>query len=258
MCIRDSLGLGLWQFGSHGQLDAERWVPFTQWVAWKYLLVGLVGTLKAAGIAAVLGSVLGAFLALGRLSPVRPLRWLCTIYIEVARTVPVLLLIYLMLFGLPQLGINVPILWKLVIPLTFVNSAVFAEIVRAGITSLAKGQSEAALSLGMRSFQSMRFVVLPQALRNVAPSLLSQFVSLLKDTTLGYIVAFTELLYRGQLLTSFLNQLIPTYIVVAFIYLVVSGTLTAVASRLQKKTRRGVSAPILLPPIPILEQSKNP
>lgn len=251
------LGLGLWQFGSHGQLDAERWVPFTQWVAWRYLLVGLVGTLKAAGIVAVLGSVLGAFLALGRLSPVRPLRWLCTIYIEVARTVPVLLLIYLMLFGLPQLGINVPILWKLVIPLTFANSAVFAEIVRAGITSLAKGQSEAALSLGMRGFQSMRFVVLPQALRNVAPSLLSQFVSLLKDTTLGFIVAFTELLYRGQLLTSFLNQLIPTYIVVTFIYLVVSGTLTAIASRLQKRTRRRVPTPILLPPIPILEQSEK-
>lgn len=242
------LGFGLWQFGSHGQLAPELWLPFTQWEVWKYLLVGLLGTLEAAAIVAVAGSILGTFLALGRLSPLRVLRWICTAYIEIARTIPILLLIYLMLFGLPQLGINAPTLWKLVIPLIFANSAIFAEIVRAGITSLSGGQSEAALSLGMRRSQSMLFVVLPQALRNVAPALLSQLVSLLKDTTLGYIVAFTELLYRGQLLTSFLGQLIPTYIVVASVYLIVSGSLTALASRLQKRPHGRAS----VQPLPLL------
>lgn len=251
------MGLGLRQFASHGQFAPERWAPFTQWPIWKYLLVGLLGTLEVAALVAVLGSVLGAFLALGRLSPVRVVRWVCTAYIEIARTVPVLLMIYLMLFGLPQLGINVPPLWKLVIPLTFANSAVFAEIVRAGIASLPRGQSEAALSLGMRKSQTMRFVVLPQALRNVAPSLVSQLVSLLKDTTLGYLVAFTELLYRGQLLTAFLNLLIPTSIVVALIYLVVSGSLSALASRLQMRTRRRVPTQPLLPPLPAIEHSKD-
>ncbi|MDQ0278550.1 glutamate transport system permease protein [Arthrobacter silviterrae] len=243
MAIAGVVALALWQFGSHGQLAPEVWAPFTQWAIWKYLLTGLVGTLEVAGIVAVLGSVIGVFLALGRLSHFRPTRWFCTAYIEVARTVPVLLLIYLMLFGLPQLGINVPVLWKLAIPLVFSNSAVFAEIVRAGIKSLPKGQSEAALSLGMSSWQTMFHVVLPQALRNIAPSLLSQFVSLLKDTTLGYIVAFTELLYRGQLLTSYLHQLIPTYIVITLIYLVVSGSLTAIASRLQRRPRRKAAPP---------------
>jgi len=243
MAIAGVVALALWQFGSHGQLAPEVWAPFTQWAIWKYLLTGLVGTLEVAGIVAVLGSVIGVFLALGRLSHFRPTRWFCTAYIEAARTVPVLLLIYLMLFGLPQLGINVPVLWKLAIPLVFSNSAVFAEIVRAGIKSLPKGQSEAALSLGMSSWQTMFHVVLPQALRNIAPSLLSQFVSLLKDTTLGYIVAFTELLYRGQLLTSYLHQLIPTYIVITLIYLVVSGSLTAIASRLQRRPRRKAASP---------------
>jgi glutamate transport system permease protein len=99
----------------------------------------------------------------------------------------------------------------------------------------------------------MRLVILPQALRNVAPSLLTQFVSLLKDTTLGYIVAYTELLYRGQLLTSYINQLIPTYIVVASIYLVVSGSLTALASHLQQRTTRKPAVMTVLPPIPVLE-----
>jgi glutamate transport system permease protein len=247
-------GAGLWQFGSHDQLNPQRWAAFTQWVVWQYLLTGLVGTLKVAGTVAVLGSVLGTFLALGRLSRVPPLRWLCASYIEVARTVPVLLLIYLMLFGLPQLGVNVPTMWKLAIPLTFVTAAVFAEIVRAGITGLPSGQAEAAHSLGLRQSQTMRLVILPQALRNVAPSLMTQFVSLLKDTTLGYIVAYTELLYRGQLLTSYINQLIPTYIVVAFIYLVVSGSLTALATRLQKRTTRKPAGLPALPAIPVLEE----
>ncbi|MCI0157865.1 amino acid ABC transporter permease [Leifsonia shinshuensis] len=244
------IGYGLWQFASHGQLDPARWAPFTEWPIWQYLLVGLLGTLEAAAIVAVLGGLLGVLLALGRISRLRAVRWLCGFYIEIARTVPVLLVIYLMLFGLPQLGINLPVLWKLVVPLTIANSAVFAEIIRAGILSLPRGQREAALSLGMRPGQAMRFVVLPQAARNVAPSLVTQFVSLLKDTSLGYIVAFTELLYRGQVLASYLHLLIPTYVAVTVIYLVVNGSLSAFASRLQRGPRKRASAQPVLPALP--------
>ncbi|MGH1524277.1 hypothetical protein ACRAWC_09665 [Leifsonia sp. L25] len=96
----------------------------------------------------------------------------------------------------------------------------------------------------------MRFVVLPQAARNVAPSLVTQFVSLLKDTSLGYIVAFTELLYRGQVLASYLHLLIPTYVAVTVIYLVVNGSLSAFASRLQRGPRRRASAQPVLPALP--------
>jgi glutamate transport system permease protein len=244
------IGYGLWQFASHGQLDPARWAPFTEWAIWQYLLIGLLGTLEAAAIVAVLGGLLGVLLALGRISRLRAVRWLCGFYIEIARTVPVLLVIYLMLFGLPQLGINLPVLWKLVVPLTIANSAVFAEIIRAGILSLPRGQREAALSLGMRPGQAMRFVVLPQAARNVAPSLVTQFVSLLKDTSLGYIVAFTELLYRGQVLASYLHLLIPTYVAVTVIYLVVNGSLSAFASRLQRGPRKRTSAQPVLPALP--------
>lgn len=249
------VALGLWQFASHGQLDADRWLPFTDWAIWSYLFVGLLGTLQAAAIVAVLGGSLGVLLALGRMSHRRWLRTVSSIYIEIARTVPVLLVIYLMLFGLPQLGINLPTLWKLVVPLTIANSAVFAEIVRAGVTSLPRGQYEAAISLGMRGSQAMRLVVLPQAFRNVAPSLVTQFVSLLKDTSLGYIVAFTELLYRGQVLATYLHLLIPTYIAVTVIYLVVNGSLSAFASRLQRGSRRTSTQP-KLPKLPALNRSK--
>ncbi len=243
---------GLWQFGTNGQLDADKWTPFLDVAIWQYLGVGLVGTLQAAAIVAVLGAALGMLLALGRVSKVRWVSKICGAYIEIARTVPVLLLIYLMLFGLPQLGINFPVLWKLVIPLTLANSAVFAEIIRAGILSLPRGQAEAAVSLGMRELQVMRLVVLPQAIRNVTPSLVTQLVSLMKDTSLGFIVAFTELLYRGQVLSSFNHLLIQTYIVVTIIYLIVNGSLSAFASRLQKKPgRRRVSTASTTLPLPI-------
>lgn len=232
-------GLGLWQFASHGQLDADRWAPFTQWPIWQYLFTGLLGTLEAAAYVAVLSAVAGIFLALGRLSRVRPLRWLATGYIEIARTLPVLLMIYVTLFALPSAGVNLPTLWKLVLPLTVANSAAFAEIFRAGILSLPKGQSEAAESLGLSGAQTMRHVVLPQAVRHVTPSLVSQLVSLLKDTSLGYVVAFTELLYRAQVLSAYNHLLVQTFLVVTFIYLVCNGTLSFAAHRLQRWERHG-------------------
>jgi glutamate transport system permease protein len=231
------LALGLWQFARHGQLDAARWAPFTQWPIWEYLLVGLLGTLEAAAYVAVLSAVAGMFLALGRLSRVRLVRWVATGYIEIARTLPVLLMIYVTLFALPGVGVNLPLLWKLVLPLTVANAAAFAEIFRAGVLSLPKGQSEAALSLGMTGAQTMRFVVLPQAVRHVTPALVSQLVSLLKDTSLGYVVAFTELLYRAQVLSAYNHLLVQTFLVVTFIYLVCNGSLSALAHRLRRSEK---------------------
>ena len=236
--------LALRQFASHGQLDAARWEPFGQWPIWSYLLVGLRGTLQAAALVAVLGAAFGMVLALGRLSPVRAVRWAAATYIEIARTLPVLLLIYVTLFALPAYGLNLPLLWKLVLPLTVANAAAFAEIFRAGILSMPRGQNEAALSLGMTRAQSMRLVVLPQALRAVAPSVVSQLVSLLKDTSLGFIVAFTELLYRAQVLAAYNHLLVQTYLVVTLVYLVCNLSLSGVAHRLQTFTRRRTAAPV--------------
>lgn len=251
LALAGLVAAGLVQFGSRGQLDADRWTPFLSWPIWQYLLVGLWGTIQAAALVAVLGGALGLLLALGRLSPRRPVRWLSTAYIEVARTVPVLLLIYLMLFGLPQLGLDLPLIWKLVVPLTVANSAAFAEIVRAGILGLSRGQREAGLSLGLSSAQTTRLVVLPQALRFVTPSLVTQLVSLVKDTSLGYIVAFTELLYRGQVLSSFNHLLIQTFLVVTLVYLVFNGALSTLAARLRsrpsRRSPRRAAAPVPAP-----------
>lgn len=238
LAVLGLIGLGLFQFAKHGQLDADKWAPFTQWPIWEYLFVGLLGTLEAAAYVAVLSAAAGVFLALGRLSRVRVLRWLATGYIEIARTLPVLLMIYVTLFALPSAGVNLPLLWKLVLPLTIANAAAFAEVFRAGILALPKGQAEAAVSLGLTGGQTMRLVVLPQAVRHVTPSLVSQLVSLLKDTSLGYIVAFTELLYRAQVLSAYNHLLVQTFLVVTFLYLVCNGFLSFVAHRLQGWRRK--------------------
>ena len=108
-----------------------------------------------------------------------------------------------MLFALPQYGLNLPLFWKLVVPLTVSNSAAFAEIFRAGILASTAVRREAGLAVGLRRGQAMRLVVLPQAARNVPPSLVSQSVGLLKDTSLGFVVSYTELLYSGQVLASY-------------------------------------------------------
>lgn len=238
-------GAGLWQLHEAGQLAAERWTPLFSADIAEYLLVGLRGTLQAAVVVGALSLPFGVLLAVARTSRSALLRVPAVVFIELFRTVPVLLLIYVMLFALPTYGINPDVLWKLAIPLVLANSAAIAEIVRAGVLSLPRGQSEAGLSLGLRRSQVVRKIVLPQALRNVTPSLVSQLVSLLKDTSLGYVVAFTELLYRAQVLTSFNRLLIQTYVVVTLMYLIVNGSLSFVAARLRARADAPVPPPAL-------------
>ena len=229
------VGLGLWQLQKHGQLDAERWTPFFDIAIIRYLLVGLRGTVLAAAVVAAIAFPAGVLLAVARTSEHRAVRLPATVFIELFRTVPVLLLIFVMLFALPRYGFNPSVLWKLVIPLAVANAAAIAEIVRAGIVTLPRGQAEAGLSLGLRRGQVVRRIVLPQALRNVTPSLVSQVVSLLKDTSLGYVVAFTEMLYRAQVLTSYNRLLIQTYVVVTLVYLLVNGAISWFAAWLRKR-----------------------
>lgn len=245
LVIAGVVGAGLWKLGEAGQLAADRWTPFFSSDIAEYLLIGLRGTLQAAVVVALLSLPLGVLLAVARTSRSAGLRVPAVLFIELFRTVPVLLLIYVMLFALPAYGINPGVLWKLAIPLVLANSAAIAEIVRAGILSLPRGQTEAGLSLGMRRAQVVRKVVLPQSLRNVTPSLVSQLVSLLKDTSLGYVVAFTELLYRAQVLTSFNRLLIQTYVVVTLMYLIVNGGLSFVAARLRARADAPVPPPAL-------------
>jgi glutamate transport system permease protein len=229
---------GIRQFASNGQLDWNRWEPFTNVALLRYLFQGLIGTVQAAVVSIVFAMAGGIVLALGRMSSRRLLRWPAYAYVEIMRTIPALLLIYVMLFALPRYGFDLPVFWKLVIPLSVSSAASFAVIFRAGILSLEKGQGEAGLAIGLTYGQTMRYIVLPQAVRRLLPALISQSVGLLKDTSLGYIVSYNELLFSGQVVTSFTHRLIQTYIIVAVIYLIVNGSLSKVARTLEARQQK--------------------
>ncbi|MBP2703771.1 amino acid ABC transporter permease [Microbispora sp. RL4-1S] len=232
------LALAVRQFAANGQLAAARWQPYATWPMWRYLLGGLRSTALAAVVSAALAMAAGLALALGRLSRRRPLRLPAAAYVEVVRTIPALLLVYIVLFALPRYGLDLPLLWKLVVPLAVSNAAGFAEIFRAGVLSVERGQGEAAVALGLTHGQSLRLVVLPQAARRVLPSIVSQSVGLLKDTSLGFVVSYAELLYSGKVLANYNGLLIQTYIVVALIYLVVNASLSKLARALEARQPR--------------------
>ncbi|HEX7302970.1 amino acid ABC transporter permease [Lentzea sp.] len=223
--------LGLRQFAAGGELDATRWRPYLTWPVWRYLLGGLWSTVVAACATGMLAMAGGLLLAL------RPNRFTRG-YAEVVRTIPVLLLVYVMLFVLPSFGVNLPLFWKLVVPLALSHAASYAVIFRAGVESVDPGQREAGLSLGMADGVVTRFVVLPQAVRHMTPLLVTQAVSLLKDTSLGYVVSYTELLFNGRVLASYNGLLIQTFLVVAFVYLVVNLGLSRLAHRLEASRAR--------------------
>lgn len=227
--------LAVRQFAVHGQLGHDQWWMFGQWAVIRFLLAGVGQTLLVTAVAAALAFPLGALVALGRLARGRLARALARTYVELFRSVPLLLLLYMFLFGLPAAGLTFPVFWQLVIPIVLGNAAVVAEIFRAGVLSLDRGQTEAAYGLGLTHAQAMRYVVVPQAVRRLAPALVSQLVRLLKDSTLGYVVSYLELLHEAQVLGEYYHAVLSTYLVAAALYVAINASLSRTASWLEAR-----------------------
>jgi glutamate transport system permease protein len=206
----------------------------------RLLARGLVATLRAALLAMVLSMLVGALLAVGRLSSRSWLAKATGAWVELFRGVPLLLLILFVFLGLPALGVTVSTFWALVAGLTLYNSAVIGEIFRAGILSLPRGQTEAAYAIGLRRGQTLRIILLPQAVRRMLPALVSQLVTLLKDTSLGFVIGYTELLRNGRTAVEFLGgrYSIPIYTAIAVVYIAVNTSLSFTARWLDRRTRQ--------------------
>ncbi|MGW0187975.1 amino acid ABC transporter permease [Streptomyces sp. NPDC003362] len=226
-----------------GQLEWALWKPFTQSEAWTtYLIPGLENTLKAAALAMVIALPLGAFFGIARMSDHRWVRVPAGAVVEFFRAIPVLLL---MLFANELYARYTDVtsedrpLYAVVTGLVLYNASVLAEIVRAGILSLPKGQTEAAQAIGLRKGQTMTSILLPQAVTAMLPAIVTQLVVIVKDTALGGVMlGFPELLNsRGTLAANYAN-VIPSFIVVAIIYIVLNFVLTSFASWLEGKLRR--------------------
>jgi glutamate transport system permease protein len=222
-----------------GQFRSIFWEPFTRSGVQRILLRGLGATLRASAVALVLALALGLVLAAGRLSERWALRQASGVFVEFFRALPLVLLIFFAFLGLPELGIEIGAFGALVIGLTLYNGSVLAEIFRAGINAVPRGQSEAAYSLGLRRGAVLRLILVPQAVRIMLPTILSQIVVLLKDSALGFIVAYPELLRSGRRIYTNIGNVIPTAIVIAAIYIAINLALTAVATWLERRQRGG-------------------
>ncbi|MFK4106640.1 amino acid ABC transporter permease [Streptomyces sp. NPDC019531] len=234
----------VWQkMDDKNQLEWNLWEPFTTGDAWTtYFLPGLGNTLKAAAISMVIALPLGAVFGIARMSDHAWVRGAAGTVVEFFRAIPVLLL---MLFANEFYVRSTDIsseqrpLYAVVTGLVLYNASVLAEVVRAGILSLPKGQTEAAFAVGLRKGQTMTNILLPQAVTAMLPAIVSQLVVIVKDTALGGVMlGFPELLNSRQTLAANYANVIPSFIVVAIIYIIVNFILTSFASWLEQRLRR--------------------
>ncbi|WP_370421758.1 amino acid ABC transporter permease [Streptomyces sp. QH1-20] len=229
-----------YKLDSTGQFQAGLWDDYEYADTQQRILDGLLTTLKTFAIAAVLSVVLGTVLAAGRLSDHKPVRWAATTVVEFFRAMPLLIMIFLLYAAV----FTSEPMWALVIGLTLYNGSVQAEIFRSGINAVPRGQSEAAYAIGLRKTQVMTGVLVPQAVRSMLPSIISQLVVTLKDTSLGFIILYEELLFVGK---AFAQQtppvngvyaFIPMVIVFGSIYIVLCLALSSVATWVERRTQR--------------------
>lgn len=259
LLILGLLALVLWRLAGNGQLEPQRWAVLFDARTGVPQTLGraLVNTLQVAAVGMVVATVIGLLLAVGRLSDHRAVRWLVGTYIEFFRAVPLLVVIFALYFVLPKYGVELSAFQALAGGLILYNSAVLAEIFRAGILSIDKGQREAAFGVGMRKSQVMTLVLLPQATRRMLPVLIAQLVVLLKDSSLGFIIGYFELLRGARSLVEFFSlsfgneYTFQLYVAAGLIYIVINVLLSQVAKLVERRTRSDTrSAAVDQPEVP--------
>ncbi|MGO1165423.1 MAG: amino acid ABC transporter permease [Janibacter sp.] len=232
---------------ANGDLEPAKWEGFTTVDDWRYyLLPGIVKTLEASALSIALALVFGFVLGAGRLSGLRPVRWISGIVVEFFRAVPVLIMM-IFFFGIYAFNgvfdAQTNPFAAVVTALMLYNGSVIAELLRSGVHSLPAGQSEAGYTVGLTRGQVLRSVQLPQAVTAMLPALISQLVVINKDTALGYIITYPELLQQSNNLASARSNVIPALLVAAVLFIAINSVLAWAAGRLETRlARRGQRA----------------
>ncbi|MCA5893188.1 amino acid ABC transporter permease [Isoptericola sp. NEAU-Y5] len=222
-----------------GQLDPTLWLHAVDANAWtNYYLIGLQRTLEAAGLSIVGALAFGLVFGLGRLAQSRLVRWLAGAVVEFFRAVPVLLMMIFFWLLLATADVDNSSFWGVVLGLVLYNGSVVAELVRSGVHGLPQGQREGALSVGLTRGQSLRSVELPQALVAMLPALVSQLVVVLKDSALGAIISYPELLQSARRLGAGQGNMLQTLAVAAVMFILINWALTRLAEYLSHSLRR--------------------
>ncbi len=205
------------------------------WESRSVLLGGALVTLELSALAIGLGTTLGLLVALIRTARVPVLSQIARVYIEIFRGSPLLMQLFFVFFGLPYLGFDVSKLAAAVWALTLYSGAYIAEIIRAGIEAVPKGQKEAAYSLGLSPYEAMRYVVLPQTLTVALPPLIGFYIGLIKDTSLATIIGYRELIRESQSIIDRTARPLEVFTAVALIYFVICYPLSLLVTRLERR-----------------------
>lgn len=234
------LGVAAWvllQLDAKGQLEPQLWADAVSARTWQYYLIpGLLNTLRAAAFAIVGSVAFGLVFGMGRLSQLALVRRVCGTVVEFFRAVPVLLMMVFFygLFGQLLPGVSDKAFLAVVVALILYNGSVIAELVRSGVGNLPRGQGEAGLAIGLTPGQTLRSIQLPQALVAMLPAMVSQIVVVLKDSALGQLIGYQELLRTGQIVYSADGNPLQVLTVVAVVFIVLNLLLTVVAHQLSR------------------------
>ncbi|WP_017413564.1 amino acid ABC transporter permease [Clostridium tunisiense] len=204
---------------------------------YKFFLEGTQYTVLIAFFTVILGTILGLFLSLMKLSKNKILKLIASTYIEFVRGTPILVQLYIVYYGMPALGIDLPDMLAGIVTLSINSGAYVAEIIRAGINAVDKGQMEAGRSLGMTSAMTMRLIIIPQAFKNILPALGNEFITIIKESSIVSVIGIGELMYKADTVRG--NTALPfePLIVAAVIYFLLTFTLSKILGSLERRLK---------------------
>ncbi|QYN52428.1 amino acid ABC transporter permease [Lactobacillus panisapium] len=213
----------------------QNWINAFSWLNMRFLLMGLWVTIYISVISVILSFIFGSILGIIRYSKIKYVSKIVGFIIDIIRNVPLLLIIFFTYFGLPNFGFRPETIPAAIIAMTVFESSMLAEIVRSGIQSVSGGQMEGARSTGMSFVQALWHVVLPQAYKNMVPTIISQFVSLIKDTSLATIIVVPEMMQHAQVIYGQnANYILPMFAALAVLYFIVCFTLSIIGNVIGK------------------------
>jgi glutamate transport system permease protein len=229
------LGWAMWRLYQNNQFESEKWEPFVTPAIMRDLFEGLLVTLQIAAVAIVFAIVFGMVFAVGRLSEHRIISWPCFVVVEFFRAVPVLMAVY---FFSIKYAAEIGKFWVITIPLILYNGSVLAEVFRAGILAVPKGQHEAGSSIGLRKYQLMSIILIPQAVAAMLPAIISQCVVALKDTALAFVIPYEEIVSIGNRIRNEFHNSFATAIVLATIFIIINYSLSRLAIWVERRVAR--------------------
>ncbi|SEK77168.1 putative glutamine transport system permease protein [Carnobacterium iners] len=209
-------------------------VEALSWVNIRFLLDGLLVTVEVAVLSIIFSFIIGSLLGLVRYLKIPAVSKLVGLLIDLIRNLPLLLIIFFTYFALPQIGIRLDIFWSAIAAMTIFESAMLSEIIRAGLNSIPKGQTEAGLSTGLTYSQTLMHLIIPQAFKAMVPPILSQFISLIKDTSLAVIISLPEITHNAKIIYGQnTDYVIPMFVAMALLYFSICFALSRVVKRLK-------------------------